>query len=72
MPEYYGHKNWSHWNVALWLGNDEALYREAIRLKRKMGTKRAAETLLDLLPDKTPDGAKYNITNITAALRGLE
>ena len=28
--EYNGHKNWNHWNVSLWLYNDEAMYREMV------------------------------------------
>jgi hypothetical protein len=27
---YQGHKNRNYWNVALWLGNDEGLYRFAL------------------------------------------
>ena len=29
MPAYNGHKNWNHWNVSLWINNDEMLYRRA-------------------------------------------
>lgn len=28
--EYQGHPSHSHWNVALWFGNDEGLYRTAM------------------------------------------
>lgn len=28
MP-YNGHKNWNHWNVSLWINNDESIYRMA-------------------------------------------
>jgi len=28
---YNGWKNWATWNVALWLGNDEGLYKIARR-----------------------------------------
>lgn len=34
MAKYQGHKNWNHWNVSLWINNDEGLYklaRECIR-----------------------------------------
>lgn len=69
---YNGHKNWTHWNVALWLGNDEPLYRRAIELKRAHGTNRAAAKLLAELPKKTPDGASYSHTSLRAAIAGLE
>jgi hypothetical protein len=29
MATYNGHRNWNHWNVSLWLNNDEGLYRLA-------------------------------------------
>ena len=29
MTRYNGHKNWNHWNVSLWINNDEGLYRMA-------------------------------------------
>jgi hypothetical protein len=28
---YNGHKNWNHWNVALWLFNDENLYFNVVK-----------------------------------------
>ena len=37
MTRYNGHKNWNHWNVSLWINNDEGLYRmakDAIRRRR--------------------------------------
>lgn len=27
---YNGHESWNAWNVALWIGNDEPLYRLAM------------------------------------------
>ena len=30
MTEYNGHPSWNAWNVALWIGNDEPLYRAAV------------------------------------------
>lgn len=27
MAKYNGHRSWNAWNVALWLNNDEGLYR---------------------------------------------
>lgn len=76
--EYNGHKNWNHWNVSLWLNNDESLYRLMIAcLKGYAGKKpHCANGMLLELRDrgitKTPDGAPYSISAIRAAMRGIE
>lgn len=75
--EYEGHRNWNHWNVALWLANDEGLYRLALQLRRECHTvTRAAECMLSELHSgglhKTPDGAPYSKTTLRAAIAGLE
>jgi hypothetical protein len=73
---YNGHRNWNHWNVSLWIGNDEGLYHLARECKRRAKTVRnAAEDMLQLLNDaginKTPDGAPYTKSAIRAAMSGL-
>lgn len=71
MAGYQGHKNWAHWNVSLWLYNDEGLYhmvKDAVRSARNLDE--AAEWLLEALPRKTPDGAVYSKSNVRAALVG--
>lgn len=85
MAEYNGHKNWTHWNVSLWIGNDESLYRLACehvkRARRdRCGMPRPAERaatiaarrMLADLPARTPDGARYSMTAVRAAMVGLE
>jgi hypothetical protein len=73
MTEYLGHKNWTHWNVALWISNEEPIYREAVRLYRKYPTvDRAARCMRAQLPERTPDGARYSLCAVRAALIGLE
>lgn len=55
---YNGWKNWATWNVALWLGNDENLYKLS---RRFVNYKDLAEHLRvnhDLTG--TPDGARYD------------
>lgn len=73
--KFNGHKNWNHWNVSLWINNDEELYRMARRFARSMGRDKAAQALLDELAGigitETPDGAKYNKTSIKAAMVGM-
>ena len=73
---YQGHKNWNHWNVSLWIGNDEGLYRQAKHFISWCRTKDyAAYCLLQWLHDAgithTPDGAKYTKTSIRAAITDL-
>ena len=80
MPKYNGHKNWNHWNVALWIANDDGLYGMARSAILYAGTRDdAARSLLASLhemagPGKaaaTPDGAPYTFASVRAALRGL-
>ena len=53
---YNGWKNWATWNVALWLGNDENLYRLA---RRFVHYKDLANELEELGSFETPDGASW-------------
>ncbi|AJT60839.1 hypothetical protein [Ralstonia phage phiITL-1] len=73
---YNGHKNWSQWNVSLWINNDEQLYRQAQQCLRASRTKdQAAAKFHEMLTaygvTETPDGAKYTKTSIRAALVGM-
>lgn len=69
---YQGHKSRAAWNVALWIGNDEGLYRPALACMRRARTKdKAARELLECLPEKTPDGYPYTLSSVRAALVGL-
>jgi len=74
MTKYNGHKNWNHWNVNLWLTSaDEGTYRECVSACRRNRTRdKAARELLEMLPDKTPDGAPYTFSSVRAALRGIQ
>ena len=74
MSKFNGHKNWNHWNVSLWINNDEGLYhmaQECIRAYRT-GKLPAAMAMLRELNDagitKTPDGAPYSVSSIRAAM----
>lgn len=72
MPQYNGHKNWNFWNVALWLANDEPLYRMVVECKRRCKNKKVAAKLIkERLPAQTPDGAPYSLSAIEAAITGL-
>lgn len=79
--KYNGHKNWNHWNVSLWLNNDENLYRAMLSWIRGAGNKRrAAKAFHYALTNgnygkpmlKTPDGAPYSVSSIRAAMNGIE
>lgn len=70
---YNGHHCWNCWNVALWIGNDEGLYRYALACKhasRLAGD--AARTFIRDMPEKTPDGARWTFTAVRSAIAGLE
>ena len=86
MKTYNGHRSWNAWNVALWIGNDETLYRAActcIERARKhlpttakldrIATDAARRFSLDVIPfgEHTPDGAVYNRLSVKSALLGL-
>jgi hypothetical protein len=69
MPEHNGHKNRNHWNVALWIHQDPALYRRMCSLMSEHSSKdTAARALLAELPTHTPDGVKYTFTTVRKAL----
>jgi hypothetical protein len=79
MATYNGHKNWNHWNVSLWINNDEDLYRLAKGLvdcyEKCGGRDEAAKAMLESLVNsgttKTPDGAPYSVSSIRAAMAGM-
>ena len=75
MPKYNGFKNWNHWNVSLWINNDEGLYLTARAYSRRASRDVAARAMLDALHDMgvthTPDGAPYSVSSIRAAMVGL-
>lgn len=56
MEGYNGWKNWATWNVALWLANDEGLYKMA---RRFVYYKDLANELEACGTTETADGASY-------------
>lgn len=72
---YNGHKNWNHWNVSLWINNDEGLYNLARRACKTYNKDYAARYVLESLVyvgiTETPDGAPYSFSSVRAALRGI-
>ena len=76
MSKYQGHKNWNHWNVSLWINNDEGLYGLAKDCIRDCDNRdEAAVIMWDNLRDAgtrhTPDGAPYSVSSIRAAMVGM-
>lgn len=77
LNQYQGHKNWTHWNVSLYINNEYPLYQLALECVRANKNKaRAAVSMYRELHrmgmKKTPDGATYSVTAIQAALEGME
>ncbi len=52
---YNGWANWETWNVALWIGNDERLYKEARRCYSYLNF----VDRMGFIDNSTPDGAEY-------------
>jgi hypothetical protein len=73
MTTYNGHKNWNHWNVSLWINNDEKLYRIAQRYVKSYGRSEGAKAVYEdyFKGNKTPDGAPYSKSAIRAAMVGM-
>ena len=76
MAKFNGHKNWNHWNVSLWINNDERLYRLAcMAVKDQINRTAAARYFLDNLKrtglTRTPDGAPFSVSAIRSAMRGM-
>lgn len=58
--------------MALYINNEEPLYRRAYDLARKHGEAKAAVQLArELQGAKTPDGAVYNLACIRDAIRDI-
>lgn len=70
---YNGHKNWNHWNVSLWINNDERLHRFANQLVGEFGKDKAARLFVANMGQKakTPDGAPYSLSAVRAAMAGM-
>lgn len=76
MARYQGHRNWNHWNVNLWINNDEHFYSLARDYCRSNTSRDAAarqfvQDLASVGVTHTPDGAPYTVTTVRAAMRGM-
>ena len=73
---YQGHPSRNYWNVSLWIGGDESLYRLALSCIRANRTRReAAEVFVDNLRQSgivyTPDGSPFTVASVMHGMRGL-
>ena len=63
MNGYNGWKNRQTWNVALWIGNDEPLYRAAVAFSQSFKGRAVYKAFIDhegMSGSKTPDGIKWD------------
>lgn len=84
MKAYNGHRSWNAWNVSMWLYNDAWLYslvQEGIanavnKYKASFNVRgignaniyHAVRHIMRGLPERTPDGAKFNPTAVKLAI----
>ena len=72
MSGYGGFSSWNAWNVSLWLNNDELLHQQMVFCcAQSKNQEQASRMLLAMLPNETPDGARYNLKSIRQAMVGL-
>lgn len=68
--EYNGWKNRQTWNVALWINNDEYLYRQAVAYVRERKAKGKNPTYYGfiryayLVGERTPDNISFSGTRL--------
>ena len=62
MPkkEYNGWSDWTTWNCALWIGNDQGFYNEA---KYSVDYIDFINSVIEFYPT-TPDGAKWDEADV--------
>ncbi len=59
MTRYNGWLNWETWNVALWIGNDETIYRHA-KQNKNLGYRKWAKRWIDEFGEyQTSDGCDW-------------
>ena len=71
--EYNGHKSKGHWNVSLWLTNDETLYQYVMNSIEILGSAERASVhvAVALHGTSTPDGFPYTLDTIREAMENL-
>jgi len=68
-----GWESWDHWQTALWISNKEEYYRLLQELAElvvygRMPRDKAITTLIECLPEQTPDGAEWKLDVVAQLL----
>lgn len=63
---YNGWTNWSTWNIALWVDNEEWMYKSKIDVFKRLDVtaKTVKEFCIELFPNGTPDMEAKDLKDI--------
>ncbi len=64
---------WNAWQVAVWMNEDDDVYRESVlTIRTSKSLKSATDHMMQFLPPQTPLGHKITRTTVHKTLAGMK